>query len=271
MVELVTSLGSRAASQAPQLNLHDFDRYLRNSATTEFHSMDRVYRWLAPLVHPWFRGVLCDRPATDGDIALVDEQIAYFRSAGAPGFSWWLEPGVKGTGWEQMLNDRGFSFSNDTPGMAIELDSLTDERTLPQGLRIETVDESETLRTWAAVCGEGFGFGGDPNEGMYRTLQGIGLDLPMRNYLGYLDGQPVATSSLYLGAGVAGVYMVATLEAARGKGVGAAMTLAPLSDGRDQGYRVGILQSSAMGFPVYERLGFRTVCQIENYYISLSG
>src|SRR6185503_10854255 len=97
----------------------------------------------------------------------------------------------------------------------------------------------------------------------------LGLDLPIRNYLGYLNGGPVATSTVFYGGGVAGIYCVATLPEARGKGIGAAITLKPLLDAREMGYRVGVLQSSEMGFNIYQRLGFRHLCQIENFYMSV--
>ena len=54
-----------------------------------------------------------------------------------------------------------------------------------------------------------------------------------------------------------------------GKGFGAAMTFNPLHQAREMGYRIGVLQSSEMGFNVYKRLGFRHLCQIENFYLVL--
>jgi GNAT superfamily N-acetyltransferase len=72
----------------------------------------------------------------------------------------------------------------------------------------------------------------------------------------------VATSSQFLGAGAAGVYFVFTFEQARRRGVGAALTLAPPKTTREMGYRIGVLGSSEMGFPVYRRLGFREHCRI---------
>ena len=93
----------------------------------------------------------------------------------------------------------------------------------------------------------------------------LGYNGPSRNYLGLLHGQPVATSNVFLGAGVPGIQMVATLPEARGKSIGAALTLQPLIDARQIGYKAGILQSSDMGYSVYKRLGFRHVCQMEHF------
>jgi GNAT superfamily N-acetyltransferase len=85
-------------------------------------------------------------------------------------------------------------------------------------------------------------------------------------FVGYLDGQPVATNMLFNGAGVAGVYAVATLPAARGKGIGGAITLHPLLLARATGYRYGVLFSTEMGARVYERIGFRlTGARINRY------
>ena len=101
---------------------------------------------------------------------------------------------------------------------------------------------------------------------LFDLLSGFGLDLPVRHYLGYLDDKPVATSDLFLSAGVAGVQFVSTLREARGQGLGTALTLAPLLEAREMGCRIGVLQSSELGFPVYRRMGFEQVCQVEHFY-----
>jgi predicted acetyltransferase len=67
------------------------------------------------------------------------------------------------------------------------------------------------------------------------------------------------------GAGVAGLTAVATKEAVRRRGVGTAMTLAALRDGRALGYRAGVLWATEMGAHLYRRLGFRPYCTVSRY------
>ena len=97
---------------------------------------------------------------------------------------------------------------------------------------------------------------------MYELFAGLGLDLPLRYTLALADDRPVATSSLFLGAGVAGVQFVATLPEGRGQGIDTAMTMVPLRDAQEFRYCVGVLQSSNSGLGVCRRLGFRQQCSV---------
>jgi len=73
---------------------------------------------------------------------------------------------------------------------------------------------------------------------------------------------------MFLGAGSAGIYHVDTVEAARGQGFAAAVTSAALFAAREGGYRYGVLTASALGEPVYRRLGFR---ELPPYAILVGG
>jgi GNAT superfamily N-acetyltransferase len=65
---------------------------------------------------------------------------------------------------------------------------------------------------------------------------------------------------------------VATVPAARGLGIGAAITLQPLLEARDQdGYKYAVLFSTEMGVPVYQRIGFRLTDVRINRYLWRNG
>ncbi|MEZ5391400.1 MAG: GNAT family N-acetyltransferase [Bryobacterales bacterium] len=90
-------------------------------------------------------------------------------------------------------------------------------------------------------------------------------DDPVQYYLASRDGRPVATSAMCLLEGLAGIYCVATVPEERRKGLGAFMTAEPLRRAEKIGYGVGVLQSSTSGYPVYEKLGFKTFGGVPMY------
>lgn len=81
---------------------------------------------------------------------------------------------------------------------------------------------------------------------------------PMRLFLAFAGEEPVGCGELFLseGGAVAGLHMVATLKAWRGRGVGSTMTTALLMAGRAAGAGRAVLLASEEGAPVYSRQGF---------------
>jgi GNAT superfamily N-acetyltransferase len=86
------------------------------------------------------------------------------------------------------------------------------------------------------------------------ALHASTLHVPgMRMFVGLVDGRGVTGATSIVGHGVNHVEWVATLESARGKGYGAAITwAATLADATVP----AMLIASDMGRPVYERMGY---------------
>ena len=90
-------------------------------------------------------------------------------------------------------------------------------------------------------------------------------------YVGYADGVPVVSGLGWRSGRTIGVYSIATVQSARRRGFGAAMTARVVADGVDAGCDVAALQASPMGRPIYERQGFRTVVRYDAYVCSDDG
>ena len=204
------------------------------------------------------------RPETADDA--IRESVERFQAHGVPG-TWHVGPSMRPPDLGSRLLAHGFTHGGDEPGMAADLLRLDEDSPVPAGLVIERVRDEQELAVWGRTLGMGFGEGEREAEWVREMYSRIGLgdDLPWRHYLGRLHGEPVATASLFLGAGVAGIYFVFTVPEARRQGIGAAITLAALQDARALGYRAGVLGSSTMGYPVYRRLGFQEYCRIGIY------
>jgi ribosomal protein S18 acetylase RimI-like enzyme len=269
MSQIQTDVSEAALVAATRANMSAFFRYLGRTDPTENFEDEKFSRWFTPLPHPWFNGVLCHQEPEQADESFIAETIQYFKSKKVNVFTWWLMPHLRPADWEKTLSAYGFGFSADTPGMAMDLLALNGSAGAVPGLEIRLVDEAGLLHTWVEMFVRGYGLPADWSSAIFDIWMKLGLDFPVRNFLGYWHGEPVSTSSIFYGGGAAGIYDVATLPEVRGKGIGAALTLHPLVEARARGYRVGTLQSSEMGFSVYKKLGFKHVCQIENYYLAL--
>jgi GNAT superfamily N-acetyltransferase len=197
---------------------------------------------------------------------VILESLERFRTHGVPG-SWHVGPSMRPRDLGEPLLAHGFSYGGDDIGMAVDLSALHEDLRVPENFIVERVRDERDLAAWTRTLATGFGEGPVEAEWVgevYRRV-GLGNDAPWRHYLGRLGGEPVATSTLFPGAGVAGIYFVSTAEHARRRGIGAAVTLAALHDAREMGCRVGVLGSSEMGYPVYRRLGFQEYCRIGLY------
>jgi hypothetical protein len=147
------------------------------------------------------------------------------------------------------------------PGMALA--PIRDGGPAPRELDIRLVADTPALDDHIRTVAAGFGL----DEALVRSFLDARLrDEPgTRFYVGYVDGEPVVS-----GLGVAtgrtiGVYNIATIESARRRGYGAAMTQRVGIDGRNAGCDVATLQASDMGRPIYERLGYRTVVRYRGF------
>jgi GNAT superfamily N-acetyltransferase len=265
MPHILSDFSTPALVLAVKQNLYELFDFLRQWDKTDFFDNQKLKRWWTPIPYPWYNGVLSLTPPEGETTQTIRQTIDYFRARERSPFTWWLAPELEASGWAEQLLLNGLQPDNNTPGMALELARLNTEITLLTGLRITRVENEPDMRTFARIFVDGYGLPDDWQAPVLDMLQKIGINFPWHSYLAQVNGEPVATAAVFYGAGVAGIQMVATLPQWRGKGLGAAVTLASLVEARKIGYRVGILQSSEMGFKVYQRLGFKEVRRMLHY------
>jgi len=233
--------GCRAWGRWPRMEVHD--------------DTDAV--WIMSDVRfPVFNGVLKARTNA------IDRILAPF---GDLPLIWWTGPDMEEAVEEQLLA-RGFVHAAEPAGMAMELATLP-ENEPPPGLVVEEVRDESTLHDWSRVSSTVFEFPGHATDAWHavHAASGLGPDAPWRNFLARLDGDAVATSSLFTGSGVASIASVATLPHVRHRGIGTAVSLLPLRQARNSGFRIATLCASDAGEPVYGRMGFREFCRMGMY------
>jgi predicted GNAT family acetyltransferase len=199
----------------------------------------------------------------------VDDTIESFKAKGnrrKVAVQWYIGHDTQPANLGEKLATHGFTTYGASMGMAIDLKEMKEDVPFPSGLQIIEVKDVKTLKKWCHVTCVGFGI---PEPAEPSLLEWFKTDIeynqPIKFYLGLLKGKPVATSMYFLGEGVVGIYFVATLPPARHRGIGFAVTQKPLLEGREMGYRIGILQASKMGEPVYRQMGFKEYCKVQSY------
>lgn len=266
MTDILTDMaGSVAANTANYLALM---KTLGSAwPALQVHDDPDMLWWFSGIPFPLFNGVAGARFEPDSADERIEAVIEIGRVHEVP-LMWQLDPSSQPDDLGQRLEAHGFGQRTESPGMAVWLPDLKGAERLPEGVTLEPVRDARTLRDWARTLTTVFEMPDFVEHAFVEAYAALGLTVsqPVLHYLARLDGQSVATSSLFVEAGVAGIYNVAVLPAIRGRGIGGVITLAPLLDARAAGYRVGILQSSEMGYSIYERLGFEENCKLVRYF-----
>jgi ribosomal protein S18 acetylase RimI-like enzyme len=199
----------------------------------------------------------------------IAEAISHFRLAHRP-FAWWVGPESRPLDLEDRLRRHGLVSAESELGMTMELRDLPPNPHPPENLFIRRVQSLGEMADSSAV----FAANWEPPDpaalAFYTQAAAVLLnpDSPMTLFVGYLDGQPVSTSELFIGGGVAGLYSVATKMEFRRRGFGSALTWAASDHARRQNISTVVLQSSNDGKGVYARLGFRPCCHFAEYTLA---
>ncbi|WP_265110895.1 GNAT family N-acetyltransferase [Halosolutus halophilus] len=146
------------------------------------------------------------------------------------------------------------------PGMAMAtLDEIPPRDSVAEIAEVTDSDERDEFSTVTASAFEW------PLDVVEQVDQAALAADDVRLFLGRVDGHPAASGLLIQSGHVAGVYSIGVVEEFRRRGIGEAMSWEVLQAGREAGCQVGVLQSSEMGYPLYERMGFETVVTYHHF------
>jgi len=135
---------------------------------------------------------------------------------------------------------------------------------LPEGAELRRLNKAEQAVDFWRIATAAYASNGFPPEVFagYRNHAGL-LAENVAAFLALLDGEPVSIAMTIVSHGVAGIYWVGSLEQARGKGLGRAVTAAATNAGFELGAEIASLQASPMGKPIYLQLGYGTAFEYQ--------
>jgi GNAT superfamily N-acetyltransferase len=178
---------------------------------------------------------------------IVDELADAYEQAGVDAWTVWVPRGH--TEIAELLDGAGHAHDAQPRMMTLENLSAIE----PGGLDGVEWTRDPDMDEFGLVCDRAFEFMG---EGLLEAVAG-GLQVADSHfYLARHEGEPAATAMIIDRDGDAGVFAIATDPAARGHGLATALMRQALCDARERGCVTSTLQSTKMGFPIYERLGY---------------
>lgn len=222
----------------------------------------RIFGVMSHVPIPFFSGIASTNLAAEE----VADVVEMFRAKGCA-FRWWITPITQPRGLDAILEANGMRHAYDAPGMAADLATARLDVPLPAGVTIRRLRTAEELAHWQRVFVSAFSRPEEEGK-VWRdayALCGFGDGAAWMHFVAFLDGKAVATTSVLIDGGLAGIYFVATLPEARGRGIGAAVTRAAMRFARDRGATQAALQASELGYGVYRSLGFVEHCQLSLY------
>ena len=161
-----------------------------------------------------------------------------------------IDEAAAAAGWQAIL---------DLPGMVVE-HRIADAEPA-EGVTLRRADPRVDGASFGDIAGVCFADDDDEAAG-YRALFASGdlLEGPAcAAWIAAVDGRDAAIGWVAVDGDAGLVGWIGTLPEARRRGIGTVVTRAATNEAFDRGARIVALQASSQGFPVYERLGYRTV------------
>jgi GNAT superfamily N-acetyltransferase len=156
----------------------------------------------------------------------------------------------------------GLRLASEMPGFAAE-SLAAPTRPLPP-LEFRRVDSESTLNDFRCIGASCF----HVPIAWFGEVFNVSVAAPHAFvcWVGYCNGQPVATAATIVYDGVIGLYNVATTPESRHRGYAEAITRHAIADAsRQTGVARVVLQSTSGGLNLYQRIGFKPVTRILVY------
>ena len=143
------------------------------------------------------------------------------------------------------------------PGMFIE--GMLEDKPLPSGITLQRVKNEAMVNDFAEVVAASYTTLGMPeNVGRSMFSDPDGFLVPhLYAVVAYQDHKPASCALALMSHGIAGIYYVGTVEAARGMGLAEHCARAVGNAAVKLGARCVILQASIFGEPIYKRMGYK--------------
>lgn len=177
-------------------------------------------------------------------------------------FSWWISPCDKPQNLTTLLEKYQLQLAETNMGMYLDLDQYLSSAENKDHLEIKQAKTQTELLDFAlALTNDKQAF-----VDYYSALAAVITDEdPIKFYVGYIDNKPVTRGLVVYLAQVAGIYAISTDPAYRYRGYARIMEEFLLTQAKNLGYHIAVLQAAPTGLAFHQKLGFKECCIFKEY------
>ena len=175
----------------------------------------------------------------------LDELAGMYDEAGVHAWAVWTHEDDEDA--HDVLHAAGFVLDSEPMAMALNLDGAIEAPGLDE---LDWMDDPSPAEL-AGVVEPSYGFPAGMFAAGFPELPGV------RNYLARHEGRAASVVMANDLEGDCGIFLVGTIPESRGRGISTRLMKRALCDAANRGCTISTLQASQMGYPVYQRLGYR--------------
>lgn len=247
------------------LKFVDKDELLKMYPNSDYYVKDDVSKYFMGVNHPMMN-VFCDTNFSEQEVEeKVKTLLSQAMSENLP-FMWWAGALTKPQNLGEYLTKVGM-IKDESPSMYLnlkEIDEKKYQKALNQSkIKIVRVSNPKEEEQWIDTFSTIFELE-DFKDDFGRICR---IWFQIRDaFLAILnEGKPVGVSLVSYSSGVAAIYNVGVISEYRNRGIGTAITMAPLLQAKKKGYEISTLCSSELGFKVYAQIGYKECGKYTQY------
>jgi len=212
----------------------------------------------------------CNFPsdASEQDIKEEVQSVKEFFADRQVPWYWWMNTNPSPHNIRAVLENLGFEYDDPPlPAMAAVLSTDLSLPPHPEKIHVWQAGSMDDLRAASKIRRVAFRFPEGEALSYFEDMATDWLNDPdVKLFLaGETESEPVSIGALIYGAGIPGVYVMATLPEHHRKGYGKAILARIMNETAQQGHKILALTASEAGFGLYSQFGFHHIFGFDFY------
>lgn len=265
-MQLIPNLKNANLMQSTMENIElYFNHHTNSKNSVKFDDYDTYSLFISGLDNQNLNTILLK--SKDADVIdIVDKNATKF---GAHFFQIWLHPDFDTNVVKELLLPLKYRYIGDSVVMGLEIAKLV-RVSMPNSLYVEKITNSDRLNKWTEIAAVKHVLRGNQVQGyfeMFNSFYDFSKTDLFTKYIGWLNGEPAATSTLIAGKQSAMIFDEAILMRLKRKtwGVDDGVTYKSVVDAGKQDYKVLTALCSVGEMRRYMALGFEQIARIAKF------